>query len=286
VGTLQEGSTDQARIWNGPGGTGWVAAQGLLDRTFEPLQELLVDAVRTASAKRVLDVGCGTGATTVAVARQLGGNGSCLGIDLSETMVDAARARAEREGVPARFVWSDAETFAFDRASVDMVISRFGVMFFANPTRAFANLRGVASDRAELCCIVWRSPAENPFMTEAERAAEPLLPGVSRRVPHEPGQFGLADRSRTRDILTESGWRDIEISPIDVSCTLPATELDLYLSQLGPVGRAPQTASQGTRERVLEATRPAFDRYMIGDEIRFTAACWRIEARATAREAT
>jgi SAM-dependent methyltransferase len=279
---FRESSTDQNAVWKGAGARGWVRAQALLDTAFEPLESLLADAVTAASARHVLDVGCGTGATTVAVARRLGADGRCLGIDLSEAMIDAARARAERDGVSARFICSNAQTYAFDPASVDMIISRFGVMFFDDPVRAFANLRRAASDGAALCCIVWRGPTDNPFMIEAERTAEPFLPGVSSRRPDEPGQFGLADRARVRDILTGSGWGRIDIAPIDVRCAFPVADLGLYLSWLGPVGRALQKTDERTRDEIVEAIRPAFDRYVGGAEVRFTAACWRIAARVGA----
>ncbi len=137
-------SITQQEIWNGTGGQGWVLSQDLLDLTYQPLEALLADAVSSASARRVLDVGCGTGATTVAIQRRLGVDGSCVGIDLSEVMIDAARARAEREGSAATFVCADAQTHLFEPASVDMVVSRFGVMFFSDPVRAFANLRSAA----------------------------------------------------------------------------------------------------------------------------------------------
>lgn len=280
--TFRDSSPDQNRIWNGTGGQGWVEAQALLDQTFQPFEDLLVEAVWQASAKGVLDVGCGTGATTVAVARRLGADGSCLGVDISEAMIDAARARAEREGVPATFICSDAQTYEFDPAVVDMIISRFGVMFFDDPIRAFANLRRTASNGADLRCIAWRSPAENPFMTAAEQAAEPLLPGVSERVPNAPGQFGFADRVRVQDILTQSGWGKIDIAPIEVPCAFPASELVLYLSRLGPVGRALQGTDDLTRAKVIESVQPAFDPYLDGAEVRFTAACWMISARAGA----
>ena len=278
--TLQNSSTDQKEIWNGTGGQGWVTSQALLDRTFKPLEDLLTDTVSSALARRVLDVGCGTGATTVAIARRLGTDGSCLGIDLSEAMIDAARARAERDGVTASFVCSDAQTYPFASASVDMIISRFGVMFFSDPIRAFTNLRSAAFKDARLYCIVWRSPAQNPFMTAAEQAAEPLLPGVSERVTNEPGQFGFADRAWVQGILTKSGWDQIDITPIDVPCAFPASELELYLSRLGPVGRALQDADDQTRTKVIGVVRPAFDGYLYGAEVRFTAACWIIDARA------
>ncbi|MDN3519375.1 class I SAM-dependent methyltransferase [Aquisalimonas lutea] len=280
--TFQDGSTDQNIVWNGLGGQGWVEAQALLDHAFKPQEDLLVDAVWEASARRVLDVGCGTGATTVAVALRLGVGSSSLGIDISEAMIEAARTRAERDCVAARFICSDAQTYVFDPASVDMIISRFGVMFFDDPVQAFSNLRSAASASAELRCIAWRGPEENLFMTTAEKAAEPLLPGVSRRVPDEPGQFGFADQDRVRDILTQSEWRGISIAPIDVPCTFPASELELYLRRLGPVGRALQGADDETRAKVVEMVRPSFDPYIHGVEVRFTAACWMICARAGA----
>ncbi len=275
---LQESTARQHEIWKGTGGRGWVKAEPLLDHIFKPLEHLLADAASATSARRVLDVGCGTGATTVAVARRLPADGVCTGLDLSEAMVEAARARAGREGVPARFVCADAETHAFEPASVDLIISRFGVMFFADPVRAFANLLTAASRDAELRCITWRHAAENPFMTTAEWAAEPLLPGVARRTHNEPGQFGLADPALATRILAESGWRQVQIAPLDVPCVFPASELDLYLGCLGPVGRALQSADEVTRDKVVAAVRPAFGPYLVGDEVRFTAACWMISA--------
>ena len=275
-------STDQNSVWKGPGARGWVEAQALLDQTFKPLEALLADAVSEASAGPILDVGCGTGATTVAVAKRLGADGRCLGIDLSEEMIAAARARAEREGVSVTFMCSDAQTCQFHPPAVDMIISRFGVMFFDDPIQAFANLRGAGSNGAALRCIVWRGPEDNLFMTAAEQAAEPFLPGVSRRVPREPGQFGFAERAHVRDILAASGWRDVDITPVDVPCAFPEAELDLYLSRLGPVGRALQTVDERTRDKVLAVVRPAFDPYLHGAEVRFTAACWVVSARARA----
>jgi SAM-dependent methyltransferase len=273
---------NQNQIWNSTGGQGWVMSQSLLDYMFKPFEELLADTVSAASPRHVLDVGCGTGATTVAIARRLDLDSSCVGIDISQTMVAAARARAEKDGVTASFICSDAETYGFDPASIDMIVSRFGVMFFNDPIRAFANLRGAAADGASLRCIVWRSPAENPFMTAAEQAAEPFLPGVSKRLPNEPGQFGFADRDHVQGILTESGWGGIDIAPIDLPCVFPGSELELYVSTLGPVGRALQSADDDTRTNVIQATRPAFDPYLHGAEIRFTAACWIVDAHAGA----
>jgi SAM-dependent methyltransferase len=271
---------NQNQMWNSEGGQGWVMSQSLLDRMFKPFEDLLVSAVSAAGPRYVLDVGCGTGATTVAIARRLGPDSRCVGIDISQPMILAARSRAEKAGVTAGFICADAETYGFDATSVDMIVSRFGVMFFADPVSAFANLRGAARDGAMLRCIVWRSPAENPFMTAAEQAAEPSLPGVSERLPNEPGQFGFADRDHVQRILTESGWREINIAPLEVQCVFPASELERYVSSVGPVGRSLQRADDNTRTRVIQAVLPAFDPYVHGTEVRFTAACWIVGAHA------
>ena len=276
---------NQAALWNGHAGRAWVASRTALDQMFQPLEDQLVEAVSAQRAQHVLDVGCGTGSTTLAIARQLGANGSCLGIDISAPMLQTARERAQRETTPARFVCADAQTYAFQPAAFDMIVSRLGVMFFDDPVAAFTNLRSAARDGAALCFIAWRGPADNPFMTAAERAAAPLLPNLPPRKPGAPGQFAFADRSRVTCTLAASGWTDIDIQPVDVACTLPERELVPYLSRLGPVGLALQEADSQTRTRVIDAMRTAFEPYVHGTEVRFTAACWIARARATRVEA-
>lgn len=272
-------SDEQARLWNGAAGRAWVDARELLDGMFQPFEEVLVEAALARPGGRVLDVGCGTGGTTLAIARRLGANGDCTGIDISGPMLTAARARAVREGTPARFVRADAQTHAFAPASFDLIVSRFGVMFFTDPVRAFANLRQGAGDDARLRVVAWRGPAQNPFMTTAERAAAPFLPNLPARVPDAPGQFAFADQHRVQRILEESGWAGIDIRPIDVACALPEAELVTYLTRLGPLGLVLRDADEPTHTRLIETVRAAFDPYVDGTEVRFTAACWTIDAR-------
>jgi SAM-dependent methyltransferase len=283
VGSTQANDGGQAALWNSRAGRGWVEMQALTDRMYAPLEDLLVEAVAAVSRGAVLDVGCGTGGTTVAAAQRLGVDSRCTGVDISEPMIAAARARVERDGTPVRFILADAQDYAFEPASVDTIMSRFGVMFFDDPVRAFDNLRRAGTDGAALLCIVWRGMADNPFMTTAERAAAPLLPDLAPRNPGGPGQFAFADDRRVRDILEQSGWTDIDIRPIDVECTFPEADLVAYLTRLGPVGLVLQEADEGTRTRVIAAIRPAFDPYVHGSDVRFTAACWMVEARGDRR---
>ncbi|RYZ36322.1 MAG: class I SAM-dependent methyltransferase [Myxococcaceae bacterium] len=272
----------QTKLWNGTAGRAWVDVQEVLDAMFKPFEDLLVEAASAGAGGRVLDVGCGTGSTLLAVARRLGAEGRCVGIDISEPMLAAARAQAEREGTPASFIRANAQLHAFEPASFDLIISRFGVMFFEDPVRAFANLRRAARPDARLQFIAWRSAAENPFMTTAERAAAPLLPNLPVRRPDGPGQFAFADLGRVCSILEDSGWTAGDVRPLDVTCTLPEKELVRYVTRLGPVGLLLQEADERTRAQVLETVRAAFDPYVHGAEVRFAAACWTVSARAPA----
>ncbi len=273
---------EQTTLWNGLAGHAWVETQELLDQMLKPLEDLLLEAVGAGAGRRVLDVGCGTGSTTLAAARLLGATGRCTGIDISEPMLTAARARAEREGTPASFLRANAQDHAFEPASFDMLISRFGVMFFDDSVRAFANLRRAVKAGADLRFIAWRSPAENPFMTAAERAAAPLLPNLPARQPDAPGPFAFADPRRVSRILEDSGWAGIDIRPIDVVCTLPEKELVRYLTRLGPLGLILHEVDDRTRTQVIETVRAAFEPYVHGAEVRWTAACWMVGTRAPA----
>ncbi|APR54001.1 class I SAM-dependent methyltransferase [Sphingomonas koreensis] len=271
----------QSDLWNGPAGQAWLHMQALLDSLFEPFEALLVDAVRWHGPHAVLDIGCGTGATTLAIARALAPHGSCTGADLSQMMIDRARQRAaqEADGVHANFRSGDASRL--DGAGpFDMATSRFGVMFFDDPAAAFERIRAAMVPDAPLAAIAWRSPAENPFMTCAERAAAPLLPPLPPMQPGAPGQFAFADPEHVRAILDASGWRDVTLSPIDIACTMPEAGLMPYLSNLGRIGIALQQADAATRDHVFGIVRAAFDPFVDGDTVRFNAACWMIEARA------
>jgi SAM-dependent methyltransferase len=281
--TTRTTGNEQSARWNGAGGSAWVEAQAVIDELFRPIEDLLVEAVPADRAGNVLDVGCGTGSTTVAAARRLAAPGQCVGVDISDQMLTAARARAARDGARASFIHGDAQDHPFEPATFDTIISRFGVMFFADSVRAFTNLRRATSDDGTLRFIAWRDATENPFMTTAERAAAPLLPNLPARRPDAPGQFGFADRANVHRILTDSGWTEIDIRPVDVPCTMPATELKRYATRFGPLGLILHEVPEPTRTRVTETVLTAFDPFVHDAEVRFTAACWIADARATVR---
>jgi SAM-dependent methyltransferase len=275
---------EQAALWNGPAARAWVTQQALLDGMFEPLEHLLAQALPAAGGGRLLDVGCGTGGTTLAFARRLGAAAQCTGIDISAPMIALARERAQREASSATFVAADAQVHAFEPAGFDHIVSRFGVMFFDDPVAAFANLRCAARPGATMQFLAWRSAAENPFMTTAERAAAPLLPQLPPRRPGGPGQFAFAERDRVAAILRDSGWTVAEIRPVDVTCGFPERELASYVRWMGPVGNVLQGADEATREKVVAAVTAAFAPFVSGNEVRYTAACWHVSARAEARD--
>lgn len=279
----QQTNDEQTVLWNGSTGRAWADAHELLDQALKPMENLLIEVALAGGAvsnERVLDVGCGTGGTTAALARRLGPCARCAGIDLSEPMIAVARDRAEIAQAAVDFICADAQSYPFEASSFDRIISRFGVMFFNDSERAFANLRRAAAEEAKLLFIAWRSPEENPFMTAAESAAASLLPDLPQRVPNAPGQFAFANRAWVHDILQHSGWTGIDIRPIDLSCTFPAKELVRYVTRFGAVGSVFDQLDERTRAQLTAKLRAAFDPYVHGAEVQFTSACWIVSARA------
>ncbi len=271
----------QAALWNDLGGRTWVDLQDMLDRLFLPLETLLVDAAVAAGGTRVLDVGCGAGSTTLGVAKALGAGSRCIGIDISAPLIAAATARAAAEGAAnVTFIQADAQTYAFSATSVDTVVSRLGVMFFDDPAAAFANLRRAARRGAQLVFLAWRSRDENPFMTAAEQAAAVVVSELTRGGDDGPGQFGFASAERVKRVLETSGWTSIEVRPVDIACSLPAVQLPVYATRMGPYGRVRGTLDETARTMADAAVLAAFDRFVAGEQVRFTSALWRVAAVA------
>lgn len=269
----------QHALWNGPAGDAWVQAQALLDGMFAAFEPLLADPLAAQPDAQVLDVGCGTGAVCLAIAQRLGPAGHCTGVDISAPMIAVARERAAAAGKNIDFIVADAQQHAFAPASVDRIVSRFGVMFFDDPVLAFRQLRNALRGGGSLHAIAWRSPAENAFMTTAERAALPLLT-LPPRAADGPGQFAFADAARVQSILRDSGWRDIQITPLDVPCSIAREDLPTYVSLLGPVGQALRAAGMdpAVRASILSTVVDAFAPFVQGDRVVFTAACWSVRA--------
>jgi SAM-dependent methyltransferase len=267
--------------WNQRRGNAWVDLQPILDRLFHPLEQILADAVMTQSPLNVLDVGCGTGATTLAIAKRLAPLGDCTGIDISEAMVSYARQRAAAEGAEnAQFLAGDAQRHSFAVGSFDAIASRFGVMFFDDPEAAFVKISNAVSPGGALTCLAWRSREENAFMTAAERAAGPLL-GWNEQPDHDaPGQFAWGDPDRINRILAASGWKGVEISPLDVSCTMAKADLHIYARRMGRVGMILSDLDNALRDSVSAALNAAFEEFLINDLVRFQAACWMVKARS------
>jgi SAM-dependent methyltransferase len=269
---------DQSAKWNDRTGRTWAELGDLLDRLLAPLVPVVLDRIGPLEGRRILDVGCGAGALTLAAAER-GARG--LGADISAPLVEAARARAAGLGTGgAEFVRADAQSHRFEPEAFNAVVSRFGVMFFDDPVAAFRNLRSALRPGGRLACLAWRSPAENEFMTAAQRSAAAILPQMPEPVENGPGQFGFADPGRVRSILTQSGWIDVEIAPADVECRMPESDLRLYARRMGPVADLLPALEDSVRSEVERRVDEAFRPYVKNGEARFVAACWMVTAGA------
>ncbi len=202
-------AAEQAAYWNGPGGEGWLAAYMRIQRALGDIGDRALAAAAARPGEHVIDIGCGTGDTTAALAKAVAPGGHVLGVDISETLVGAARSHRLHN---ATFVVGDAATHPFKAASYDLVFSRFGVMFFGDPVAAFRNIRSALKPAGRLAFVAWRTPQENPWGTVPLRAAQPFLPPQPRPVlgVTRPGKDLPPGISDTRDWSDEELWNALE----------------------------------------------------------------------------
>jgi SAM-dependent methyltransferase len=275
---------EQFEYWNGPEGQHWVDRDTLFDVMLAPFVERLLDAAAIAPADRVLDVGCGNGATSRAAA-QRAASGGAVGLDISEPMLARARERAVDEGVTnVEFVHADAQDhdFADGAGSFDVMISRFGVMFFADPVAAFANLATALRPGGRVAFVCWQSLFANQWVAVPAAALLPIVAPPDPPPPDAPGPFAFADRDRVQSILEAAGFTDVQLDdvhiPLLVGGGLPLDEAVAFLGEGGMGKRFLGDADAPTRERGLTAVRDALEPFATADGVQLDSAVWLVRA--------
>lgn len=278
---MTEANPEQTRVWNEVAGPKWVAMQRQLDAQLESLGEAAMARLAWRAGDRVLDVGCGAGATTLALARRVA-PGEVVGVDVSEPLVALARRRAAGAD-NLRFELGDAQTMRF-AAPFDAVYSRFGVMFFSDPVAAFTNLRAALRPGGRLGFVCWRAMDANPWVSEPLAAARSLLPEVPPPTPPgAPGPFAFADGARLRTILADAGFVDLEVRAHDEDMALGGEGIEAAVrsvTQIGPLGAALNGASEALREQAKAAVRAMFQGHLGPRGVTFAAGVWLVTARA------
>ena len=247
-----EGNADQIANWNGPAGDKWVSHQVELDRALAAFGTRVLEDARISPGAHVLDVGCGCGALTLLASSTTGSTGLVVGVDVSAQMIQRARERSSGRG-NIQFVLADAAAEPFGGA-FDVVLSRFGIMFFADPTAAFKNLARAMKPKGRLAFQCWRAITENPwFYTPHDVVAKIVQPPPAPPDPFAPGPFSLADRARVESVLHEAGFKSISIEPFDADVVMSESGLEAavkFATTIGPAGTL-------LREATLEVVRKA-----------------------------
>jgi SAM-dependent methyltransferase len=276
----------QVADWNGRSGERWVLNQARLDHMLADFGDAAIRAAAPGKGEHVLDIGCGAGTTSLALAGLVGPGGHVQGVDISQPLIARARENAPA-GVPVAFEAADAATASLPQAAFDLLFSRFGVMFFDDPVAAFAHLRLALKPRGRLAFVCWRSMAENGWVGLPMAAVQGIVPPPAPPGPEAPGPFAFGDRARVMRILTSAGFGDIALTPFDHPVPFglgegraAAIEDALEMAfEIGPLSRALADQPDAISTRAAAALRAAFAERPGERSVLLDGAAWIVTAR-------
>jgi SAM-dependent methyltransferase len=275
-------NADQIAYWNGAGGQRWAQRQPVQDILLQPIADIVIDRARIKSGERVLDVGCGSGSTTFAFAKAVGPGGHVMGIDISAPMLARAR-EVTPAGSPVEFALADATIHSFVPDSFDLLASRFGVMFFADPALSFANLRKAMRRTGRLAFACWREARENPFFMVPLQAVYRHVPKMPQVGPEEPGPFAFASEARVNRILNAAGFSDVAMEPVDLALDVAiGGGMDAAVKtalEVGPAARALMDHPPETVAAAAQSIREALTSHVKAEKVLLDAAIWIVTAK-------
>lgn len=282
-GTNAAQPTEMQTYWNGPAGEKWVRLQARLDAGLRPFADAMFGAAALTAGESVVDVGCGCGATTLEAARLVGRNGRALGADISAPMIERAKERARELGVTnAAFQCIDAEAEQIAEGAFDVLVSRFGVMFFSAPDRAFALLRRAIRPTGRLAFVCWQPVDRNPWLLLPTLAAMQHIEIQRPADPTAPGPFAFGDPERVRGILSSAGWGSVEYAPFERPIAVGGESLEEavdFMMQMGPAAQALQEADDETRIRVRTSLADTMRPFERDGGVQMDSAAWIFTAK-------
>ena len=278
---MAEANRDQIEFWSTTQGHKWLRLEDRIERMMTPFTEAGLAALGDIAGRHCLDIGCGAGGTTLALADAAGDGGSAAGIDVSPPLLKRAWERADgRENVC--FAEGDAQDYAFRDETFDILFSRFGIMFFRDTPAALANLRRASRPGARLVFIVWREPRENPWVMIPVSAAKAFVELPPRPAPGEPSQFQWADADLATGWLEGAGWRGCRFAPLDIALAMPGGpfEASRFLLQMGPGAALLAEAGGDLAERAEAALAEDLVPHLRNGAVILDSACWIVSATA------
>jgi SAM-dependent methyltransferase len=266
-------------------GERWLKHLPRFEGMIAPIGQALLEQAAYAAGERVLDVGCGAGATSLEIGRRVGARGTVLGLDLSPALVAAATRRATAAELPqVSFRCGNAATAELEGPAFARLFSRFGLMFFPEPWAAFAHLHTFLSPGGRADFSVWAAPRDNEWLAKVMGVVREHveLPEVE---PRTPGPFALDDPDYVRELLTRGGFGEIRIDRwqgtqlVGGPGATPEQATDFLFDAMS-FGRLFQSCAPQLRDRIRDGLVALFAAHRDGSGIRMKATAWLVRAAA------
>ncbi|WP_209598944.1 class I SAM-dependent methyltransferase [Ruegeria sp. HKCCSP351] len=265
----------QADYWASPAGLKWIEHEHALDTAMAGMLNMMLATTNILPTDRIIDIGCGTGASTLESAQRVP-DGDVLGVDISEALLGRAASRAKAEGIRnATFLLADVQTHAFSAHPFDLLVSRLGMSFFADPVAALGNLSNALNTRGKMVFVCWASVAKNPWFEIPKQAAEERFGPQPKGNPNAPGPSAFQDCNRVVDLMNRAGLSNVEARPVDIVLTPPGGVAGAAraASKVGPAARIMKAhkGSEADEVAIEHAVKVNFEQFDKGGNVRVPA---------------